>query len=229
MQTAEARRWKFKAPEMEGPVARWYTRLRGSGSQRETYRKDAARLTAGLPEGASVLEVAPGPGYMAIEMARSGRLRVTGLDISRTFVGIAARTAREAGVAVDFRQGDVARMPFEAESFDLVVCQAAFKNFPLPHTALSEIHRVLRAGGTAVIQDMSHDATHADIDLEVRGMRLGRVSAFTTRATLEMLRRRAYSSAQFELLASESPFESCEITKQGIGLEVRLSKRRPVT
>jgi ubiquinone/menaquinone biosynthesis C-methylase UbiE len=224
MQTTETRRWRFKGPEMEGPIARWYTRVRGSKSQLEAYRAQASRFTTGLPDGARVLEVAPGPGYLAIEMARPGRLEVTGLDISQTFVEIAAGRAREAGVSVEFRQGDVARMPFAGDSFDLIVCQAAFKNFALPQTALAEMHRVLRAGGSAVIEDMSRDATHADIDHEVDGMDLGRFNTFTTKATLEMLRRRAYSPAQFGRLAKESPFRTCEITTKGIGLEVRLKK-----
>ena len=224
MRNTETRRWRLRGPEMEGPIARWYARVRGSKSQIEAYRKQATQVTAGLPDGARVLEVAPGPGYLSIEMARLRRFHVTGLDISRTFVQIASDNAREAGVTVDFRQGDVANMPFEAESFDLIVCQAAFKNFTLPRTALAEVHRVLRTGGTAVIQDMSRDATHADIDEEVKGMDLGRLSAFMTKATLERLRNRAYSPLQFELLVAESPFQTCEITTAGIGLEVRLKK-----
>ena len=224
MQTTERRRWRFNCPEMEGPVARWYTRVRGSEGQIETYRNQASQLTSELPAGADVLEVAPGPGYLAIEMARPGHLHVTGLDISRTFVQIASENAREAGVTVDFRQGDAASMPFAAGSFDLVVCQAAFKNFTLPRTALAEMHRVLRAGGTAVIQDMSRNATHADIEEEVKGMDLGWIGEFMTKATLERLRNRAYSPLQLELLVAESPFQTCEITTAGIGLEVRLEK-----
>jgi ubiquinone/menaquinone biosynthesis C-methylase UbiE len=224
MQTMETRRWRFKGPEMEGPVARWYSRVRGTESQIEAYAKQASELTAGLPDGAAVLEVAPGPGYLAIEIARDGRFQVSGLDISRTFVEIASRNARDAHVGVDFRQGDVAAMPFAAGSFDLVVCQAAFKNFTLPNSALAEMHRVLRRGGTAVIQDMSRTATHADIDLEIRGMKVGRFTGFTTRTTLEMLKRRAYSPAQFERLVAESPFKKFVITTAGIGLEVRLTK-----
>jgi len=171
-----------------------------------------------------VLEVAPGPGYLSIEMARLGRFHVTALDISHTFVEIGSGNARRAGVTVDFRQGDVANMPFEAKSFDLIVCQAAFKNFTLPRTALAEMYRVLRNGGTALIQDMSHDATHADIEKEVNGMDLGRLGAFMTKATLESLRNRAYSPLQLELLIAESPFQTCEITTAGIGLEARLEK-----
>ena len=71
MQVATNARWRFKGPEMEGLVARWYARIRGTGSQAEVYRKQAAQLTEGLPGGAAVLEVAFGPGYLAIEMARA--------------------------------------------------------------------------------------------------------------------------------------------------------------
>jgi ubiquinone/menaquinone biosynthesis C-methylase UbiE len=208
---------------MEGAVARWYARIRNSGSQIEEYRKQAAPLTEGLPAGAKVLEVAPGPGYLAVEIARLG-FQVTGLDISHTFVQIGSENAQQAGVSVDFRQGDAAVMPFEADSFDLIVCQAAFKNFVYPASALDEMHRVLRSGGTAVIQDMSSEASHADINLEVQKMHLGWWSTFTTMATLEMLKRRAYSPDRFKSLASESPFHSCAISTEGIGLEVRLKK-----
>ncbi len=225
MQATAGGRWRFKGPEMEGLVAGWYARIRGTDSQIEAYRREAERLTASLPAGASVLEVAFGPGYLAIELARLGQYNVTGLDISHTFVKIASRNARAAGVTADFHQGDAAVMPFAADTFDLIVCQAAFKNFVHPASALSEMHRVLRNGGTALIQDMSSDASHAAIEQEVKGMGLGRVSSFTTKGTLEMLKRRAYSPARFVRLAAESPFQTCEISTKGIGLEVRLTKQ----
>ena len=214
---------RLKLPEMEGVVARWYTGLRSSGPQLEAYRTQASLLTAGLESGADVLEVAPGPGYLAIEVARLG-FHVTGVDISRTFVQIATDHARQARVTVDFRQGDAAELPLESESFDLVVCQAAFKNFRQPVIALDEMHRILRTGGTAVIQDMSGEASHADIEREVDEMELGRLNTFMTKGTLEMLRRRAYSRAQFERLASESAFLTCEIKTEGMSVEVRLKK-----
>jgi ubiquinone/menaquinone biosynthesis C-methylase UbiE len=224
MQATSVARWRIKGPEMEGLVAQWYSRIRGTKSQIEAYRKEAERLTSTLPEGAKVLEVAFGPGYLAIELARLGRYKVSGLDISHTFVKIAGQNATEAGVTADFQQGDAAVMPFEADTFDLIVCQAAFKNFVHPGSALSEMHRILGGGGTALIQDMSSDASHADIEREVKGMELGWWSSFTTKGTLEMLKRRAYSPAQFEKLVAESPFKTCTITTEGIGLEVRLEK-----
>jgi ubiquinone/menaquinone biosynthesis C-methylase UbiE len=221
----DGQRKRFKlVPEMEGPVARWYARQRRSGNQMEVYRKQAVQVTAGLPAGAEVLEVAPGPGYHAIEMARLG-YTVTGLDISRTFVEIAGGNAREAGVPVDFRQGDVADLPFGPDSFDLVVCQAAFKNFAEPVRALDEMHRVLRPGATAVIQDLNRDASRADIAREVQQMRLSRLNSIAVRSTLAMLRRRAHSPARFRRLAAESAFGGGEVLIDGVGLEVRLTKR----
>jgi ubiquinone/menaquinone biosynthesis C-methylase UbiE len=211
-------------PEMEGPMARWYARQRGSGDQIEQYRRQAVDLVGALPDGAAVLEVAPGPGYLSIEIARLGRFTVTGLDISHTFVDIARNGARQAGVDVDFRQGDVVGMPFQDGSFDLIVCQAAFKNFTEPVRALDEMYRVLRAGGAAVIQDMSSDASSTDIANEVKRMELSATNAFVTRSTLALLRRRAHSPAEFERLVAQSAFRTAEIRAEGIGLEVRLHR-----
>ena len=214
----------YKGLPMEGFIARWYARIRGTASQRAAWREQAAQLTPGLPDGAAVLEVAPGPGYFAIELARLGRFRVTALDISHTFVELATEHARQAGVSVEVRQGDASRMPFADGTFDLVVCQAAFKNFSRPGEAVAEMYRVLRDGGTAVIQDMWKDASDDAIREEVRGMRLGPLNAFMTRQSLGSLRRRAYTTAQFERLAAASAFGGCTITANGIGLEVRLTK-----
>ena len=71
--------------------------------------------------------------------------------------------------------------PFPAESFDLIVCQAAFKNFKHPITALNEMHRVLRPGGVAVMQDMTHEARGVDIDEEVPRSQMRGLNAFMTK------------------------------------------------
>jgi ubiquinone/menaquinone biosynthesis C-methylase UbiE len=222
--SAGLNRRRHLLPEMEGVTARWYARQRGTPSQIALYREQAATLTAGLPDGAAVLEVAPGPGYLAIEVAKLADFQVTGLDISRTMVQIAREHAAAAGVPVDFEHGDATAMPFADGSFDLIVCQAAFKNFRRPVSALDEMHRVLRSGGVAVIQDMRKEATTAEIDREVRSQHLGAVNGFITRRILAGLRNRAYSTGQLERLVEESRFTSCTVHADGIGLEVRLRK-----
>lgn len=212
---------KHKVPEMEGFQARWYAKNRGTDAQIAQYRWLAAEVTAGWPDGAEVLEVAPGPGFFAVELAKRG-FRVTGLDISHTMVEIARENRGD--LEIDFRQGDITHAPFADESFDFLVCQAAFKNFRQPVTALNEMHRVLRPGGFAVIHDLNHEATSADIGREVDRMNVGALSGFTVRQTLAWLRRRAFTREQFEALAAESAFGGCSVTADGIGLEVRLTR-----
>jgi ubiquinone/menaquinone biosynthesis C-methylase UbiE len=207
---------------MEGWIARWYTRT--TGRDTEQFRRLAATLAGRLGPGAAVLEVAPGPGYLAIELARLGDFRVTGLDISRTFVDIASSNAARAGVAVEFLRGDVAAMPFEADAFDLIVCRAAFKNFPDPVRALDEMHRVLKPGGTALVFDLRANASPAEIDAHVRVMGLGRLDAFFTRTALRGLLRWAHTPGRFRSFAAASRFGACEVVEDSIGMEVRLSK-----
>src|SRR5262249_51740475 len=140
MQTAKA----YRGLPMEGVIATWYTR--NTGRDRTRF-EDAARLIAGrVRPGAPILEVAPGPGYLAIDLAGRG-YPVTGLDISRTFVRIVRENAVRAGVAVDAHHGNASDMPFADSTFEYVVCMAAFKNFTDPLGAINEMHRVLKPGG----------------------------------------------------------------------------------
>jgi ubiquinone/menaquinone biosynthesis C-methylase UbiE len=133
---AAARRKPYGGVQMEGPLARWYASIT---RDRHDILDTARTLAARLPSGGTVLEVAPGPGYMAVALARMGSFRVTGLDISKTFVRIATENARQSGVNVDFQHGDVASMPFLTGSFVYVVCQAAFKKFPETVAYLDEM------------------------------------------------------------------------------------------
>ncbi len=172
-----------------------------------------------------MLEVAPGPGYLAIEIAKMGDYRVSGLDISHSFVRIAAGNARKAGVSVDFRHGDAAHMPFPDESFDFVVCRAAFKNFSDPVGALNEIHRVLVRGGQASIIDLRKEASLAAIDDEVAGMHLSALNAKLTRWTFRgFLLKNAYTREAIDAMVSQSRFAKGEISQDGIGFELRLAK-----
>lgn len=76
----------FKGPGMEGFVATWYARQ--AVHDREELQQTARRIAELLNPGSRVLEIAPGPGYLAIALAKLTGGRVTGLDISQTFVPI---------------------------------------------------------------------------------------------------------------------------------------------
>lgn len=171
-----------------------------------------------------MLEVAPGPGYLAIELAKLGPYRITGLDISRSFVRIAVENAARAGLDVEFVHGNVAAMPLPADRFDFIVRRAAFKNFGDPAGGLSEMYRVLRSGGSALIIDMRSDASNVAIVDEVAKMRLGRATALYTKTVLRWLRRRAYSKEEIGTMVGATQFRSLEIVEDPIGFEIRMTK-----
>jgi ubiquinone/menaquinone biosynthesis C-methylase UbiE len=212
----------YKGIGMEGLIATWYAK--NTGKAIAEYRSLANRIADGLRPGDSVLEVAPGPGYLAIELARLGCYRLAGLDISRTFIRMGRENAARAGVKVFLQEGDAAAMPFAGDTFDFIVCRAAFKNFGDPVGALQEMNRVLRPGGRALVIDMRKDASDKSIKDEVAKMQLSRIDALLTRTTLSALRKRAYSKLEFERVAQATPFGRCDIREEPLGFEVTLTK-----
>ena len=213
----------YKGMAMEGFIARWYARTQRKSI--EQYRSWAKLASAHISEGGSVLEVAPGPGYLSIELARLGSYRIAGLDISKTFVDIASEKAREADVEIEFRQGDAACMPFPDGAFDFAICTSAFKNFPEPVKALDEIHRVLRAHGTALVVDMRREASAAELIEYVNNMGLDRVNSFITKIIFKrMLLKSAYTKSQIQEFVARSRFKTCDMVDEAVGREIWLTK-----
>jgi ubiquinone/menaquinone biosynthesis C-methylase UbiE len=212
----------YKGMAMEGIIARWYARI---SDKEERHKQVAEKLVGKIPPGGQVLEIAPGPGYFSIELARLGDFQVTGLDISKTFVEMARKNARQAGVQVDFRQGNASDMPFADGSFDFTFCQAAFKNFTEPVKAIAEMYRVLRPKGTSVIIDMRSDASIPEIERYVEGLWLAPLNRLMTKWTFQhVLLKNAYTISEMRAFVSQTPFQQCRIDSDEIGFTLWLEK-----
>lgn len=214
---------KSKDLALEGRTARWYDRM-SRESRVEEMAGYAREFSKHAKPGCSILEVAPGPGYLAIELAKGGGYNITGLDISRDMVEIASKNAKAEGLDITFRQGSASQMPFQGGSFDLIVCTAAFKNFREPVKALDEMHRVLRPGGEALIGDMNKDTTDLEIDALIKQYDMKLITRIFTKSALKSLCKVAYTRGDFESMVSASAFKSCNITQDGIGFLIQLSK-----
>ncbi len=213
----------WKGIGMEGWIARWYTRTRRNDMA--DFRRQARTVADHLRAGSDVLEVAPGPGFFAIELAKLGDFKITGLDVSRSFVEIAAASARSQGVKIDFRLGNASAMPFPDGTFDFIYCSAAFKNFSEPVAALDEMYRVLRPRGEAVVVDLCKDEPLDEIDKYVRQSGRSWFDAWMTTWTFHhVLIKRAYSRDEFIRMAQQSHFGTCEIHRGQLGFEVRFTK-----
>src|ERR1051325_8911256 len=213
----------YKGLPMEGIIATWYAKITAQDLKR--HKLMAKQLTEKIPANGKVLEIAPGPGYFCIELAKLGHYQITGLDISKSFVEIAHKNAKEAGLDIDFRLGNASDMPFQANTFDFTFCQAAFKNFSEPVKAIAEMYRVLRPGGISVIADMRNDASAEEIEREVKGMGLGSINEMMVRWTFKkMLIKSAYSIAEMEAMIAQTPFKKGKIEVAGVGFQVWLTK-----
>lgn len=101
-----------------------------------------------------VLEVATGPGYVALAFATRSK-EVVGLDLTDAPLAIARQNQADRGITnVSFQSGDANRLPFDDNEFDAVVCRLAVHHFANPHRVLSEMVRVCKPNGKVAIEDL---------------------------------------------------------------------------
>lgn len=104
--------------------------------------------------GARVLDVATGPGYVAMAFAEAG-CEVVGLDLTEAPLKIAEEVSRARGLThVRFQPGDAEHLPFAEQEFDIVVCRLALHHCEFPQRVLAEMTRVCRFQGMVVIEDL---------------------------------------------------------------------------
>lgn len=93
-----------------------------------------------------ILDVGTGPGFLAITLALAGH-DVTAVDVTEAMLVQAQNNATQYGVKVNFVLSDVQCLPFEDNSFDLIVLRNVTWNLNNPTLAYQEWFRVLNSGG----------------------------------------------------------------------------------
>ena len=111
---------------------------------------EVAAERAALQAGETALDVACGSGNATIPAARSGA-KVTGLDLTPPLLEAGRREAAEAGVEIEWVEGDAEALPFEDASFDVVISVFGIMFAPDHRRAAEEAARVLEPGGRLVL------------------------------------------------------------------------------
>ena len=110
------------------------------------------RALSGVPEdfAGKLLEVPVGTGVLTMPVYKElPEAEITCLDYSADMMAQAQKRAEAAGIRnICFLQGDVGALPFEDESFDIVLSLNGFHAFPDKDAAYRETCRVLKKGGT---------------------------------------------------------------------------------
>jgi ubiquinone/menaquinone biosynthesis C-methylase UbiE len=121
-----------------------------------------ALAAANVPRrNARVLDVGSGGGTDAIFMAQCG-FRVIGIDVSAAALKIAEKRAEKAHVEVDWLRGNVLELPISSETIDFIIDRGLFHLIENRDRAkyASEIFRVLKNGGQALIRGASGQSPH---------------------------------------------------------------------
>lgn len=115
--------------------------------------------------GARVLDVACGPGIVLAHLAPHCA-KITGCDITPAMLDKARERCAAKGITnARFAPGRVEALPFENESFDVVVSRSAVHHFADPPAAFREMARVVRKGGRVITVDVAASESEADARL----------------------------------------------------------------
>lgn len=135
------RSWAKQAPRYDKQIGFFERRLFG-----RSHRPWACSRASG-----DTLEVAVGTA-LNLHFYPEG-VRLTGLDLSPEMLAVGRERAAEVGRHIDLREGDAHDLPFDADSFDTVVCTYSLCNIPDPQRAVNEMKRVLKPGGKLILVD----------------------------------------------------------------------------
>ena len=122
------------------------------------WRRRAVKAVAACGP-SSVLDIATGTGDMALSLARRlKQVHVTGVDLSECMLAEGRAKVVRAGMdgRILMEQGDAEHLHFAEGSFDALMSAFGVRNFGDLAAGLSEMHRVLRSGGRAVILELSN-------------------------------------------------------------------------
>lgn len=157
-----------------------------------------------------VLEVACGPGFLALAFAERCR-EVVGLDLTDAPLAIAQRNGQQRGLSnVRFERGDAEHLPFADGNFDIVVCRYAFHHLEEPSRVLREMARVCRRDGKVVVEDLVTSEQRARGDYQNHFERLRDASHTRALAPTELLALFTASGLELERLYSGELLQDLE-------------------
>ena len=111
----------------------------------DLWRSELDKLCGGK-KGLKVLDIGTGTGFLAIMLAELGH-EVTGIDVSEEMMELGKGHAADRGVDVTFIKAEGEHMPFEDDTFDLIVNCRVLWTLTEPEVSLKEWKRVLKPGG----------------------------------------------------------------------------------
>ena len=140
-----------------------------SRTSTEWDRRTVARVEKMLSESNAkeILDAGCGYGRIAVPLAQAG-YKIVGIDVSPLMLAEAKRRADRAAISIDLQLGDLCRLPYDDDSFDVVLCMWLTFNELLNQNdqlaALAEMSRVVRPEGWCLIDGPPYMEDPGDVD-----------------------------------------------------------------
>ena len=158
----------------------------------------------------AVLDVGCGPGLVACEFARKAR-HVSGIDLTEKMIEEARRRQEAESLSnMDWRVGSAAELPYDDNSFSVVVTRYTFHHFIDPRVILSEMIRVCKPKGRVLIADPALPSQFVDAYNEMERLR-------------DPSHTRALSIEDFDSMLVSSGLT--DIQRSGYGVDMELEQQ----
>jgi len=120
------------------------------------WRKKVVKIAA-AENPKQILDVATGTGDLAIALTKAKPQSIMGIDISNGMLEVGRKKIKEKGMdkIITLQQADSENLPFEDDAFDVVTVAFGVRNFENLEKGMSEIRRVLKPGGKALVLEFS--------------------------------------------------------------------------
>jgi len=187
------------------PGTLWYNALTKTGPFQRYYAVVAQDLAAYCAEG-SLLDIGTGPGWLLFTLHQQcPALKLTGVDTSAAMVTQARQNMAQVGLQdhIEVVKGNVSRLPFPDNAFDIVVSTGSIHHWKEPIAGLNEIYRVLKPGKYALVYDLVSDTPAAVLQAAAR--EYGRVRMFLL--WIHAFEEPFYRCADFAALARQTLFK----------------------
>src|SRR5438034_5020020 len=107
-----------------------------------------------LPKDLILADIGCGTGSLTFELARFAR-KVIGVDLSNEMLRRARAVAKERAIHnVEFRQGDIFKLPLDPASIDAAFCVMVLHFLPNPQSAIAGLCRITLPGGSVILVDL---------------------------------------------------------------------------
>lgn len=137
----------------------FYRKLKAEGLKARTKKKwdvqIIRKLKSMIDKEQKILDVGCGYGRITVPLAKAG-YDIEGVDLMPSLIKDAKRYAKKEGVSVKFKIGNICNLPYEENSFDVIICMWTAFNELLKYedqlAAICSMKRVLKHGGCALFE-----------------------------------------------------------------------------